>query len=104
MRVKNTVNTSAEAESCPHVARVLYDYAKDEDNEMDLVEGEILEQVDQIDEGWWSAVGDGGNKSGLFPSELAVCRGYTPRLSLVTDLVRFRLVFPSFASKATLSS
>ena len=47
-------------------ARVLFEYVKDEDNEMALEEGEILEQVEMIDEGWWSAVGPGG-KSGLFP-------------------------------------
>lgn len=46
---------------------MLFEYIKDEDNEMDLVEGELLDQVEQIDEGWWSAVGAGG-KSGLFPA------------------------------------
>lgn len=34
---------------------------------MTLIEGEILEKVDIVDEGWWSAVGDGGKKEGLFP-------------------------------------
>lgn len=38
-----------------------------EDNEMALVEGEIIEQVEMVDEGWWSGVGQGGAKSGLFP-------------------------------------
>lgn len=37
-----------------------------EDNEMHLVEGELIEQIEQIDEGWWSGVGAGG-KTGLFP-------------------------------------
>lgn len=39
----------------------------DDDNEMNLIEGEILEQIEQIDEGWWQAVGDNGTKAGLFP-------------------------------------
>lgn len=51
-------------------ARVLYEYAKDEDNEMDLVEGEILTEIEMVDEGWWSAVGNGGEKRGLFPGKL----------------------------------
>lgn len=51
-------------------ARVLFEYTADEENEMTLVEGEIVEQIEMIDEGWWSAVGEGG-KSGLFPCEFA---------------------------------
>ncbi len=34
---------------------------------MPLVEGELIEQIEQLDEGWWSGVGEGGAKSGLFP-------------------------------------
>lgn len=37
---------------------------------MNLVEGELIEQIEQIDEGWWSGVGEGGAKSGLFPGKL----------------------------------
>lgn len=37
-----------------------------EDNEMTLIEGEHIAQIDEIDDGWWSGVGPGG-KSGLFP-------------------------------------
>ena len=33
---------------------------------MSLIEGEILEDIDQSDENWWSGSGPGG-KSGLFP-------------------------------------
>jgi hypothetical protein len=50
-------------------ARVLFDYVKEDDDEMDLVEGEILERVDPITESWWMAEGDEGRKSGTFPSE-----------------------------------
>lgn len=47
-------------------AKVLFDYEKTEDNELQLVEGEILTEVDMIDEGWWSAINSAG-ESGLFP-------------------------------------
>lgn len=33
---------------------------------MALAEGELIEQIEQIDEGWWAGVGPGG-KRGLFP-------------------------------------
>ena len=38
-----------------------------EENEMDLVEDELIEEIEQLDEGWWSGVGRNGAKSGLFP-------------------------------------
>ena len=38
-----------------------------EDNEMELTEGELIEQIEQLDEGWWSGVGANGTKQGLFP-------------------------------------
>lgn len=34
---------------------------------MDLIEGEIIDQIEMIDEGWWSGVGGNGSKKGLFP-------------------------------------
>ena len=49
-------------------AVVLYDYEAEEENEMALTEGETIEQIEQIDEGWWSGVGAGG-KTGLFPGK-----------------------------------
>lgn len=47
-------------------ARVVYDYAAEEENELDLTEGSIVEHIEQVDEGWWSGTSNG--KSGLFPS------------------------------------
>ena len=38
---------------------------------MDLTEGELIEQIEQLDEGWWSGVGANGTKQGLFPGEPA---------------------------------
>jgi len=37
-----------------------------EDNEINLVEGEYIEQIEEVGEGWWTGIGSGG-KSGLFP-------------------------------------
>ena len=47
---------------------VQYAYEAQEDNEMDLIEGELIEQIEQLDEGWWSGVGAHGAKQGLFPA------------------------------------
>ncbi|KAI0940986.1 hypothetical protein AcV7_003214 [Taiwanofungus camphoratus] len=49
-------------------AIVQFDYDAQEDNEMGLVEGELIEQIEQVDEGWWSGVSADGTKSGLFPA------------------------------------
>ena len=38
---------------------------------MGLVEGEYIEQIEEIDEGWWFGVGPGGKK-GLFPGQFQV--------------------------------
>jgi hypothetical protein len=37
---------------------------------MNLIEGEYIEQIEEIGEGWWSGIGPGG-KSGLFPCKLS---------------------------------
>lgn len=42
---------------------------------MSLVEGELIEQIEQLDEGWWSGVGADGAKSGLFPGKIPVISG-----------------------------
>jgi hypothetical protein len=44
---------------------------------MTLVEGEYIDQIEEIDDGWWSGVGPGG-KSGLFPGQLSFSNT-TPR-------------------------
>lgn len=47
-------------------AVALYDYQKDEDNEIDLREGENISNVIDVGEGWYSGTNSSGN-SGLFP-------------------------------------
>lgn len=48
-------------------AVVLFGYTAAESNEMTLLEGEIVVQIDQVDEGWWFGVSEDGRKQGLFP-------------------------------------
>ena len=55
-----------------------------EDNEMTLIEGEQITQIDEIDDGWWSGVGPGG-KSGLFPCNAR----FSKRDIKLTDIVVF---------------
>ncbi|CAK3889938.1 related to Drebrin F [Lecanosticta acicola] len=48
-------------------AIALYDYEKDEDNEIALREGERITNIDMIDEDWWMGENSRGER-GLFPS------------------------------------
>ncbi|KAH0527716.1 hypothetical protein TsFJ059_002670 [Trichoderma semiorbis] len=48
-------------------ALVQYDYEKAEDNEIDLVEGEYVTNIDMVDDDWWMGTNVRG-ESGLFPS------------------------------------
>lgn len=48
-------------------AVVQYDYEKAEDNEIELVEGQIVTNIEMVDEDWWMGSNSKG-ESGLFPS------------------------------------
>ncbi|KAG0647874.1 Drebrin B [Hyphodiscus hymeniophilus] len=48
-------------------AVVQYDYEKAEDNELELVEGEYVTNIEMVDEDWWMGTNQKG-ESGLFPS------------------------------------
>lgn len=87
--------TSVFADWILSTARVLFEYVKDEDNEMALEEGEVLEQVEMIDEGWWSAVGPGG-KNGLFP-----CASFFSLSSLVDQALTLILQPTTSSSSRT---
>lgn len=39
---------------------------------MALEEGEVVTQIDQVDEGWWFGVSEDGKKEGLFPGKALV--------------------------------
>ena len=44
-----------------------YDYEKAEDNEVELVEGQYVTNIEMVDEDWWMGTNEKG-ESGLFPS------------------------------------
>lgn len=48
-------------------AVIQYDYEKAEDNEIDLVEGEYVTNIEMVDDDWWMGTNSRG-ESGLFPS------------------------------------
>jgi hypothetical protein len=48
-------------------AVIQYDYEKAEDNEIDLVEGEYVTNIEMVDDDWWMGTNSKG-ESGLFPS------------------------------------
>lgn len=45
-----------------------YDYEKDEDNEISFVEGDIITDIEFVDEDWWSGKNSRTNETGLFPA------------------------------------
>ncbi|CAO3598056.1 unnamed protein product [Absidia cylindrospora] len=49
-------------------AVVLFGYDAGESNEMTLLEGEVVTEIDQVDDGWWFGVSEDGKKQGLFPA------------------------------------
>ncbi|CZT09360.1 related to ABP1-actin-binding protein [Rhynchosporium graminicola] len=48
-------------------ALIQYDYEKAEDNELELIEGEYVTNIEMVDEDWWMGT-NGRGESGLFPS------------------------------------
>lgn len=44
-----------------------YDYEKDEDNEVEFNEGDIIVEIEFVDEEWWSGKNSRTGKTGLFP-------------------------------------
>ncbi|QSZ32754.1 hypothetical protein DSL72_002333 [Monilinia vaccinii-corymbosi] len=48
-------------------ALIQYDYEKAEDNELELIEGEYVTNIEMVDDDWWMGTNSKG-ESGLFPS------------------------------------
>lgn len=48
-------------------ARAVYDYEATEDNEISFTEGDLITELEEVDEGWWSGKAPNG-QVGLFPS------------------------------------
>ncbi|KAK2682683.1 SH3 domain [Fusarium oxysporum f. sp. vasinfectum] len=57
-------------------AVIQYDYEKAEDNEIDLIEGDVVTNIDMVDEDWWMGTNSRG-ESGLFPSNYVELAGHT---------------------------
>lgn len=64
-------HVAAELHSAGQTAKVEYDYEKADTNEIDLVEGEIITNVDMVDADWWAGTNSQG-ETGLFPSNYVV--------------------------------
>jgi len=78
--------------NCTLVARALYDYSPQTEEELQIHEGEILFVTNVSDPAWWSAtsrdVTTGGLKNGLIPSN------YVEQVSIYTSIF-FSLDAPS---------
>ena len=48
------------------MARVTFDYEAENDDELNLTEGDMVKVLDQEEEGWWK--GELNGKIGVFPS------------------------------------
>lgn len=57
-----------------YLVRALYDYDPQEENEIQLIEGQIVEQVEKISDEWWQGVYRG--VVGVFPSNYVEEIGY----------------------------
>lgn len=52
-----------------------YDYEKDEDNEVDFVEGDLIVEIDFVDEEWWSGKNSRTGEVGVFPASYVTLEG-----------------------------
>ncbi|ORX51049.1 hypothetical protein BCR36DRAFT_583117 [Piromyces finnis] len=66
-REQNNTRPSISGSNNNDSAIVSYDYEPQEENEIALVEGEIIKNIIQLDEGWWQGENSKG-EIGLFPS------------------------------------
>jgi hypothetical protein len=67
-------------------AIVAYDYEPQEENEIALVEGEIVKNIIQLDEGWWQGQNSKG-EVGLFPANFVELQASAPVSAPVTNPV-----------------
>ncbi|KAJ2882808.1 actin binding protein [Coemansia aciculifera] len=50
------------------LARAVYDYDAEAEDELAFKEGEIIYSVDQLDPGWWAGESEDGLRQGVFPA------------------------------------
>lgn len=63
----NNVTSTDQSNAGGKRALAQYDYEKAEDNELELVEGEYVTNIEMVDDDWWMGTNAKG-ESGLFPS------------------------------------
>ncbi|POS82613.1 hypothetical protein EPUL_004434 [Erysiphe pulchra] len=63
-------------------ALILYDYEIAEDNEIQLIEGEYVTNIEMVDEDWWMGMNSKG-ENGLFPSNYVELTEEAPNNSTV---------------------
>jgi len=49
-------------------AIVIYEYQQADTDELGLIEGETIINIEQVDEGWWTGMSADGTRQGLFPA------------------------------------
>ncbi|CAK9441019.1 uncharacterized protein LODBEIA_P48880 [Lodderomyces beijingensis] len=64
--------TLASSAGRPVTATAEYDYEKDEDNEIGFKEGDLIVEIDFVDEDWWSGKHEKTGAVGLFPANYVV--------------------------------
>ncbi|KAH8657052.1 hypothetical protein BGZ60DRAFT_434706 [Tricladium varicosporioides] len=66
-RAANQTSANTNSAASGKRAIIQYDYEKAEDNELELIEGEMVTNIEMVDEDWWMGTNQKG-ESGLFPS------------------------------------
>ncbi|KAM4693505.1 CD2-associated protein isoform 2-T2 [Discoglossus pictus] len=61
-QTKSSIKKKSKRRQC----KVLFEYAPQNEDELELKVGDVLDIIEEVEEGWWS--GARGGKSGLFPS------------------------------------
>ncbi|KAJ2819934.1 actin binding protein, partial [Coemansia sp. 'formosensis'] len=67
-RQRSSVQSVSAASSRGPLARAVYDYDAEAEDELAFKEGEIIYSIDQLDPGWWAGVSEDGLRQGVFPA------------------------------------
>ncbi|KAJ2110348.1 actin binding protein [Coemansia sp. RSA 922] len=67
-RQRSSAQSVPAASSRGPLARAVYDYDAEAEDELAFKEGEIIYSVDQLDPGWWAGESEDGLRQGVFPA------------------------------------
>ncbi|KAJ2685370.1 actin binding protein [Coemansia spiralis] len=67
-RQRNSAQSVPAASSRGPLARAVYDYDAEAEDELAFKEGEIIYSIDQLDPGWWAGESEDGLRQGVFPA------------------------------------